>query len=215
MSGKRKTSGLVYGFGVNDVDTPVTKSTLVDGKSRRIWVCPHYDKWSGMLHRCYVKVKPSYERVFVCEDWRYFSSFKKWSEEQSIFDKSLCLDKDILGGCMYSPEYCRYVPMSINNLIVLKNGNTHLLGVTICRNKFKSNISINGKNKNSPRYDNEFEAHRWWQIQKIQHMKEKLSEYKSGNFYISEIFNSIHTRIANIETDVLLERPTYNLKGIL
>ena len=100
----------IYGWGINDADYVV--SYAVNGKRKS---CQYYEKWVGMLRRAfsekYKAKNPSYLCVTVCEEWKYFSNFKKWMETQ-YFD-GLELDKDILksGNSVYSPETCAFVPL--------------------------------------------------------------------------------------------------------
>ena len=46
----------------------------------------------------------------VCEEWKHFSNFKKWFDENYI--EGFDIDKDILikGNKVYSPEACSFVP---------------------------------------------------------------------------------------------------------
>lgn len=88
-----------------------------------------YDKWKGMLRRCYCadshKTNSSYVDVVVCEDWHNFQNFADWFDKQTFSEsvdengKPFQLDKDILfkGNKIYSPETCCLVPQEINNLL--------------------------------------------------------------------------------------------------
>lgn len=212
--GSIESNLLIGGFGINDSDTPIRISENINGKSTILWTCPHYQKWTYLISRCTNGKKECYDDISICEEWKYFSNFKSWSTSQPFFSSELCLDKDILSGTIYSPETCRYVPMYINNLIIAKSTNDYMLGVTYdkSRNRFKSNISINGINRNSPRFQTEFEAHQWWQTEKISYMTMKLNEYQQSEYYISEIFDSINQRIENINNDLSNNKQTLNLR---
>lgn len=81
-----------------------------------------YSVWYDMLRRCYDerchKVRPSYKKCTVCEEWLLFSNFKKWFDENYI--EGYCLDKDIkqknLEHKIYSPKTCLFVTKSENAL---------------------------------------------------------------------------------------------------
>ena len=108
--------GRVQGVGVNDAWYRTNRK--LDGKSLS---CPYYVRWVGMLTRSYSsKYKeeyPTYKDVTVCEEWRRFSVFKGWMEEQDWQGKAL--DKDIIkpGNRQYSPETCCFIPASLNSLL--------------------------------------------------------------------------------------------------
>lgn len=123
---------LVHGVGINDADEIVQiRETVgyVDGKQKQklIWICPFYSTWMDMLKRGYsskYKEKhPTYQDVFVNEEWHLFSSFKSWMEKQKWQDKEgnkLQLDKDILfeGNNEYSKDKCIFVPRHINSFLL-------------------------------------------------------------------------------------------------
>lgn len=122
---KLMSSGLLYGFGVNDAKYSVNilTSKVVNGKRVRkvVFRCPFYSRWAEMLRRCYSEKErlrsPTYTGCVVCEDWKYFSNFKAWMEVQDWEGKQL--DKDILGnGKLYSPETCCFVDSKVNSFII-------------------------------------------------------------------------------------------------
>lgn len=214
--GRIKSNLLKSNKGINDSITPIRETVLVEGKQIILWVCPYYVKWNDMLNRCYRSSKACYAEITVCDEWKYFSNFRSWCESQPFFDSQLCLDKDTLnpGAQKYSPENCRFIPMYINNLMVCKSANNGLpLGVTYdkSRSKYKSNISVNGKNINSPRYDTPLEAHHWWQENKIYYLQKQLDTYISSVYYIPEIANSIKQRIEKIQNELDLGIETFQL----
>lgn len=104
----------VYGVGINDVGYIFLK----DGRMR-----PSYRAWSSMLQRIYQKsarIKhPTYQKCSVCDEWLFYSNFKKWFENPANgFKDGYKLDKDIIkkGNTVYCPEYCCIVPQRINCL---------------------------------------------------------------------------------------------------
>jgi len=95
---------------------------------------PQYVAWNNMLQRCYsVKfqaTRPTYIGCSVCEEWLNYQNFAKWYDEnyyeiESKSQRGMNLDKDILkkNNKIYCPEYCIYVPDSINLLFIKKNAN--------------------------------------------------------------------------------------------
>jgi len=107
---------LVFGVGINDY--PGTSSWMIGGVRFK---CPLYIKWFSMLLRCYKKAHlemfPTYIGCSVSEDWKYFSKFRAWMEEQDWKGKEL--DKDILvkGNKIYSAETCVFVSRELNTFL--------------------------------------------------------------------------------------------------
>lgn len=65
---------LVYGIGVNDLlNESSTKANQI---------------WSDIIRRCYTKEMqdrfPTYKGCTICEEWKYFSNFKRWFDEHYI-----------------------------------------------------------------------------------------------------------------------------------
>ena len=105
-------------------------------------VCPiatAYADWSSMLIRSYSEEfknkKKSYTNVTCCDEWRTFSNFLAWFEDNGQpFNvvKGLALDKDLksLWGYLYSPENCIYIPSELNTMLLMStNSKECLLGV--------------------------------------------------------------------------------------
>lgn len=126
---------LIFGFGVND--------TYEKSRSKA------FSKWYNMLRRCYdikyLESKPTYNSAFVCDEWKYFSNFKKWFDANYI--EGYHLDKDILykGNKMYSPETCCFVPSEINAILTKSDSQRNELpiGVKKTRGKrYEARLSI-------------------------------------------------------------------------
>ena len=141
---------LVWGFGINDV----SNVTHYIPNTKKRTNCPYYQRWHGMLSRCYSdqykKRYPTYLDVTCSESWRFFSDFKSWMEKQKWYGYEL--DKDILveGNKIYSPDTCIFVPQHINKLFNLKLSSTDntFKGVSINpkgNNKFRARIRYKGK----------------------------------------------------------------------
>lgn len=140
----------VYGIGINDADYIVQPT--VSGKHLR---CLFYTKWKGMLERCYSlkyqHKEPTYIGCTVCDEWIYFSNFKKWMELQDWKNKELDKDLKILGNKIYSPNNCLFIEKSLNSLF---NDNKAIRGkypkgVSFYKDykMFQSKICIKGKAK--------------------------------------------------------------------
>ena len=149
----RSGQKLVYGIGINDY----VGNMSIKGKALVSYKC-----WHAMIERCYSPIlhirRPTYIGCTVCDEWLYFSNFKKWYDEN--YREGFDLDKDILieGNKIYSPETCRFVPQYINKILnkhcnhggnlpcgISKNNNSY---VARCRNgnggrleKYSSDIS--------------------------------------------------------------------------
>ena len=117
----------IFGEGINDSGYVTQKSEYIsrgDGTyyKKLLWFCPYYSSWRGMITRCYSKAfqkkYPAYIGCTVSEEWKTFSNFKSWMEEQDWEGKHL--DKDLLidGNKVYSRETCLFIPNMINNFIV-------------------------------------------------------------------------------------------------
>ena len=141
---------LVYGVGFNDADYIVKPK--INGKE---FTCHFYDKWKGMLGRCYSikshQRRPNYVGCTVVEEWLTFSNFKEWMTDQYWECKHL--DKDILtqGNKLYSPATCIFVTPAINNLLLDHGARRGEFPVGACfhkaSGKFLSKCSVNGKTK--------------------------------------------------------------------
>lgn len=117
-----KDKKLIHGVAFNDADYKVSKYSVVDGKSVRVWICPIYLTWKNMIDRCYSSYKGKPEsKYFDCRvesEWLVFSNFKSWMVIQDWAGKEL--DKDILfpGNKIYSNENCVFVSSRLNTFLV-------------------------------------------------------------------------------------------------
>ena len=122
-----------------------------------------YETWKGMLRRCYSKKihdkEHTYEECEVCEEWKLFSNFKKWYDENyyQIDNDIMALDKDILhkNNKIYSPDNCVFVNQVINNLFTKSNKNRGDLPIGV---KLNNNF-IKSKNKD---YSKKYEVMLSW-----------------------------------------------------
>lgn len=77
--------------------------------------------WSEMITRCYgasyLKRRPTYASVTVCNEWLNFQNFAAWFYENYPDDGvNICLDKDIKipGNKVYSPDACLFTTREEN-----------------------------------------------------------------------------------------------------
>lgn len=161
---------LVYGVGINDADYVIC--TTINGKQLH---CPYYQKWQNMLARCYSKKLhtkyPTYVGCEVSEEWKTFSNFKAWMENQDWEGKQL--DKDILipNNKLYSRDTCVFVDSAVNTFLVDCSSarGKFLLGVNWLkqRKKFQALCGDgNGKQVHLGLFADELEAHLAWKAYK-------------------------------------------------
>lgn len=97
-----------------------------------------YIIWSAMKQRTTNPNTINYalyggKGISICEDWKSYEPFKKWSIEHGYTDK-LTLDR-IDGSKGYCPDNCRWVTMQVqqnnrcNNHMVSYNGKTMTLSM--------------------------------------------------------------------------------------
>ena len=97
----------ICGVGITDSNTYENRKKL---RSYNVWRC--------ILQRCYNQKNISYKwygakGVKVCDEWLYYSNFKKWYNDNYI--EGFQIDKDIKGNHkLYSPKTCCFVSASVN-----------------------------------------------------------------------------------------------------
>ena len=80
-----------------------------------------YDKWNGMLQRCYSELfhesNPTYKGCTTCEEWCDYQVFAQWyCDNYPVDGESYELDKDFIvkGNKIYSPETCCFLTREEN-----------------------------------------------------------------------------------------------------
>lgn len=215
-----KQRKLVYGFGINDADYTVkVQETVgyVGGRQiqKMVWRCPFYDRWCNMLRRCYSKSFKSkvktYQQCSVCENWRYFSNFKAWMEQQDWQGKEL--DKDILfpGNKIYSPETCCFIEKEVNSLVVesVKTLGNFLSGVYFNKKRSKFYAQCCNKLGDGKSYlgsfDTELEAHIAWLNKKIEMVEDMRPKITNDEVY-KALIKRYTERKAKAQQDNLKEK---------
>lgn len=139
---------MLYGHGI--MDLPGLSTT------------PFYTRWMSMLQRCYdagaLSRDPAYAGVTVCEEWLIFSNFKAWMETKDWEGK--CLDKDLKGGDVYSPETCLFISGDLNRYWTMKRK-----GVSWEEDRQKWRVKIG--RQHIGRYASEAEARQVYELCKI------------------------------------------------
>ncbi len=175
---------LIYGQGFNDR----TKPSKQNGKHLK-----EYLIWRAMICRCYseysLRIKPTYERIEVCENFKSYSYFYEWCQTQIGFKKEhFVFDKDILDptGTTYSESNCVSIPQALNKLLTLRqrDRSKYALGVLKTNGKetlFKS--VLNTGERNSRTYSKESfltveEAHQDYLKRKKEFICEQAEKYK-------------------------------------
>lgn len=227
---------LVQGIGYNDANYAVHKFQYMgfeNGKSKtkRIWSCPFYVKWAGLMERCnpvkQATILHTYLGVTVCEDWKTFSKFKSWMQEQQW--EGLQLDKDILiqGNKIYSPETCVFVPSYINSLLTQsdKARGEYPLGVTrdriapdmknYLKNSYRASIKKVDSNKRQMKFLGLFaspeEAHKAWQLAKVERILDHIERYRLEDCYLSIVEEALLVRVNQLKSDIENNRETFKL----
>jgi hypothetical protein len=179
---------LVLGFGINDSEHPIkhgSKEELI------------YKTWTSMIRRCYSdkyhKSKPTYIGCSVCDEWKYFSNFEKWFNEN--YKEGFALDKDILiqGNKIYSPQTCCFVPKYINGLLATnsKKRGKLKIGVYFHCNRYVVQCGINGNQKYIASFDNEDEAHKKYKQIKYNEIKRVAIESFNKGEIDQKIYNAL------------------------
>ena len=187
VRGKIKShfTATVYGTGITGLE-PIRDET---GE-----ILDSYNCWKNMLRRCYSakcqEKNPTYIGCSVCEDWLFYSNFKKWYDNNyyEIDNKTPNLDKDILvkGNKIYSPDTCVFVPSFINSLFTKSQKIRGELPIGVCYHKaikkYQASLSVFKNGKATTKYlgyfDTPDEAFKVYKQAKEEYIKEVADEYK-------------------------------------
>jgi len=149
-----------------------------------------YRTWQNMLERCYnpyhINRRLKYQNVIVCEFFQNFQNFAEWHQENyyELVDERIELDKDIIkkGNKIYSPEFCSFVPSSINMLMIKcdKARGKYPIGVSSRKStkKYYSRLKVNGKDKCLGLFSTPKKAFNTYKIAKENHIKIMANKYK-------------------------------------
>lgn len=173
---------LVQGVGVNNLQqNSKTKS---------------YVAWKHMLERCYSNNKhnssPTYINCTVCNEWKSFSNFKQWFDNNYV--EGFELDKDVLveGNKIYSPDTCRFIPQYLNTLLSKPTKGAMPTGISKNKEKFLAQCNDKGK-RVSKLFKTVEEASSWYSSTKHQVVKERAIEA----FLAGEILSDVASALIN------------------
>lgn len=192
---------MIYGFGIYD-------GTFV-GKNNENRI---YQVWVGMIKRCYStrhqSTNPSYIGTTVSDDWKLYSNFERWYNENYI--EGFFLDKDIIGGSkkLYSPETCAFVPREINNCITESNSSSSEYSLGVCYHKKKKSMMNEYKkpfysqinNTSLGSFETQEEAHLAWQLAKRDSLTSLIEKYK--DIVNQDVINGLQKRIDILTNDI-------------
>lgn len=144
----------------------------------------YYNYWSGILERCYSskfhEKYPTYIGCTICDEWKLLPNFKEWFD---VYHRAGWeIDKDLLvkGNKVYSPETCRFIPKSLNNLIK-ENRKTRgdcCIGVLYregYKDPYLAQLSVDNQNVHLGCFSTETEAFLCYKLAKESHVKSKAS----------------------------------------
>lgn len=217
---------LVYGWGINDADYNVVIKNS-EGKQK---MCPIYSAWKDMLQRCNSykfkekKQNAKYIECFTNESWRYFIDFKTWAL-RSGFEEGLRLDKDILvkGNKEYGPNTCAFVPLSVNNLLLLSKQREDVpLGATYSKirqrqvNELKkpyfARLSRYGTTQRFLGFfKTSMDAHKCWQLAKADYIEDMIAWYATQSCFRTDVAAALTSRVWELRLDNSLNKETLSL----
>lgn len=184
---------LVYGVGINDYGGCV--------KINGVHI-PSYHTWGQMLKRCYSEEyllkNATYRGCSVCEEWKHFSNFKKWYDENCV--EGYCLDKDILvkGNKLYSPDTCSFVPNEINVLLCKSDAVRGDMPIGVHKRKMVNGYKYVAylSNNIKPHYhlgtfNTPEEAFQAYKQAKEVHIKEVATQYYNGGKITEKVYNAL------------------------
>lgn len=157
-----------------------------------------YKVWRSMIERCYSNKyqerQPTYVGCEVCNEWLYFSNFKKWFEENYV--DGYALDKDILikGNKVYSPQTCCFVPQEINKLLLKhdRKRGEYPIGIHKDRNNYVVLLSRYGKQEYLGTFKTPEEAFYVYKEAKEAHIKEVADEYYSKGLITKRVYDALY-----------------------
>lgn len=184
---------IIFGVGINDSDEVIH----INGEC-----FPSYKHWYLMMRRCFdiktLERNPTYKYCSVCDEWKYYSNFKKWFDEHYV--DGWCLDKDILikGNKIYSPETCCFVPNEINLLFTKRQNCRGILpiGVSSSGLKYKAYMNIYNKKKYLGTYNSKEEAFSVYKANKESYIKEMAI------FFRNKISPKVYNALMNYKVEI-------------
>lgn len=192
-----KRRSLVYGIGINDADFIVNEG----GKQ-----VTSYHVWADILYRCHTAKGhldcPAYTDCYICEEWKRYSSFKKWFDENYV--EGYQLDKDILvkGNRVYSPDTCCFVPNDIN-MLLSKSKSRRALPTGVHKhsqcNRYVAQLSIHNKVNRLGLYKTVEEAFAAYKEAKEAYIRALASKHYAQGCLAYNVYEALMNREINID----------------
>lgn len=198
--GVKRKPRMMFGVGLCDILT-------VDENGKTL---KSYTAWYNIMKRCYSepyhKLQPTYIGCRICDEWKTFSIFKKWYDENA--KDGYEIDKDLIGVTekYYSPETCSFVPTLINHIVSRCSKNDkargkYPLGVTkdkSCFSKYVAQITEYGKYKLIGRYNTPIEAAFAYKNEKEEYIKEVATKYYNDG----KIARNVYEALMNYKVEI-------------
>lgn len=200
---RKNARSLVLGIGVNDANVITTHS-------RGYGADPIYDRWRGILRRCYSDNRTdrnmSYVDSTICEDWKYFSNFREWFLQNNVPGYGIDKDWLVKGNNEYSPEKCLFVPPELNNLTCSSKKSRGELPVGVCKSKLKTKIKYcsygsdgSGRRILLGLFDSTIEAFEAYKKYKEDRIKRLAFQYYTNNLISLALFNAMNRYEVSID----------------
>lgn len=187
----------VCSIGINDGKYP---SRI--GKEKTL----EYSHWQKMLTRCVKsssKENKTYINCKVSENFKSYSYFYEWCQKQIGFNnKNYHLDKDLFlkGNNIYSEDYCFFVPMEINNMILSAKSSRgeFPIGVSFDKRvgKFEAYLTKERKKVSLGFYSDPIKAFNAYKVEKEKYIKYMAEKYKD------QIDKRLYTALMNRVVDI-------------
>lgn len=199
----------VHGVGVNDSTCPI------DGFI--------YVSWAGLIRRSVEN-----RDVSVSNDWLSLSSYEDWVVNQPAYPHCLSkeypkryfhVDKDILSSRKeYSATNCCIVPQWINKAVTVKPcANDLPIGVSYRKkperlsrehtNPYRA-VVYSGKHVSLGCYATPEQAHKKWQVAKVEHLKQVIGTYCMEPYKDQRVVSKLFEHMERIRNDHIHNRIT-------
>jgi hypothetical protein len=169
-----------------------------------------YKRWANMIRRCYDTGHKAYsdygaKGVYVNPLWHNLQNYCAWYYSNCPSD-DFRIDKDLLvfGNKEYGPEFCRAVPVRINNLFLDKFSVRSAHGMGVKKSgvgTYVASIKRGDVTTILGRASDPMEAHRFWQLAKIEHLKTEIGIYYESPEFLEELREPLAAKWQVIQED--------------
>lgn len=162
-----------------------------------------YYHWRAIIFRCfddnYREKHQTYKQCSICNEWLYFSNFKRWFEDHTNgYQEGYHLDKDILvkGNKLYSPTTCCFVPQELNKLLTKRNSDRGILPIGVSKNNgrgkpYVANATLGGKQIYLGKYNTPEEAFYAYKNAKERYIQEIAENYFKEGKITEKVYNAL------------------------